>query len=1085
MTSPAARSIQLFLVGIVSLMALPAQEATKKGAAEDRNAVLARQSVIYEQSNLTVTFQNDGRWQEEEYRRARVASEEGVREMGKLRFGFGADNQKVEILTARVIKKDGKVVEAGPDSILEVAEPFAGFGNEYSDYREKHILVPGLQTGDTVEYRVRTVEERPLAPGHFWYAHFFESNRPCLSEVLKIVVPSAREIRLRYKPKHVPAIKDEAGWTSYEWRSSHIPPDEPEAEEKKPDKQSRKERQEDARPDVQLTTFPNWEAVASWYRPLQESRMRVTRELREKTQELTRDCKTDIEKVQAIYSFVATRVRYMSLSFGIGRIRPHLAADVLEHLYGDCKDKHTLLATMLKIAGFDACPVLTSVSGELDDDQPSPSRLDHVLTLVHLGDSQVWLDTTSETAPFRVVAAMLRKKPALIVHLDGSSSFTKIPANPPFEFSTTLDIDAVLAENGTITGKVNYTVRGEEELALRGMFRSRPPSDWKKVANFVHDRLTLPGEVTTVTASDPLDTRQAFRLEYEFSGLLVISPQARPRDTLARLPLPQLDTPWFIIDDAPDPEPIDLGYPVKKTGRLRLKLPPGFLDRPPLPVSVKRDYGEYESKYELSADTLIAERRLEIRLSEIDGKRSREHASFEQAVQADGAQQLLLKDDFLKKRLMAEKKDVERLLQSGLGALEGRDFQTAIQLLKQVVDMEPDHPSAWSSLGRCYSALAQWETAIEKYRKQIAINPYDDNCYNSLGWACAELGRYSEAEEAYRKQIEINPLHGWAHRNLGFFMMQQEKYAEALPELEKAASILPNELIIKERIGSVLFHLGRPEEGAQAFEKVLQTAPNPLFWNDAAYTMAEFGFRLDLAEQYALSAVQGTRTALLNVPTAGKFCCPLVIESISTYWDTLGFIHMQKGDYANAERYVSASWELGQHGECGAHLGEIYLNQGDKQRAAAQFARSLAAYQPPVKLRKRLADLVGAEKVDDLVTAAGAELIKMRTIEVTPALPGIAEDIKADFIITLSSAAASEVRFLSGDEKLRAYEDQLKKLRFPFPTPDDQPIRIFRRGELKCFAAEGGACRMLLELPRNVRSLEGTPTQPQKAAPSS
>jgi len=1066
----------VFIAGAVAAVQAQHTLQNVKPSEEERSAVLARQSTIYEQFNVSVTFQRDGRWEEEEYCRAKVESEAGVEEMGKLTFGYGAENQDVQVLMARVIKKDGTIVNAGSDSILDVSEPFAGLGNHYSDYRQKHLLVPGLQPGDIVEYRTKTIEHKPFAPGHFWYSYDFEAEQSCLAEVLKIVVPSGCDIRLRHKPRHAPSIKDENGWITYEWRSSYLPPDDADKKKEKPEKKSNKELKEEARPDVELTTFSNWEEVGAWYRPLQKSRMLATEELRKKTAEVTRNCKTDVEKVQAIYSFVATGIRYVSVSFGMGRFVPHPPAQVLNHLYGDCKDKHTLLATMLQIAGLEACPVLTSTYREIDEDQPAPSRFDHVLTLVHVADSEFWLDATAETAPFRVLSPTLPKKSALVVHLDGPSLLTKVPSDPPCDFFQTLDVDGTLSENGTMTGKVSYTVRGAEEIWLRASFRARPPSDWKKVADIVHRGLSLPGGVTVVQASDPLDTREAFKLSYEFSGLLAISEKDGSKDIAVALPLARLSVPWAVVDDAPDPEPIDLGYPVRRSGRLRLQLPQRFIEQAPLPVSVKRDYAEYVSKYELNGDTLVAERRLEIRVPEIDGKRGPEHVSFQRAVTADGAQQLIPTDDFLKRRLIGEKKDRDSLFSSGMKAFDNRDYPTAIRLLKQVVEIEPDHRHAWNNLGRCYSALGQWETAIPLLQRQIAINPYDEYSYNNLGWAYANLSRYPEAEEAYRRQIEITPLDQYAHKNLGFVMVEQEKYQEALPELQKALTISPADLALQLQIGSALFHLGQHEQGFQTFEKVLQAAPGPPFWNNVGYVLAEFGFRLDLAERYAESAVQGMRTALLNIPTTGKFCCPQVVDSMSAYWDTLGFVYMKKDDLARAEKYVSAGWELGQKGECGQHLGEIYLQQGDQQRAIRQFARSLAAHKPPAGLRKKLADLVGAGEVDRLVAAAGKELIEMRTVEIEPQRK---EDGKAEFLLTLSSTSAAEAKFLSGTAGLRAYEEHLKKAKFPFRTPDDQPIRIIRRGELTCSSAEG-KCRLVLELPRNVRSLEPTPTESEE-----
>jgi len=46
----------------------------------------------------------------------------------------------------------------------------------YTDYRQKHITVPGLRPGEVLEYNVATVIHTPLAPGQFWTEYDFDKN---------------------------------------------------------------------------------------------------------------------------------------------------------------------------------------------------------------------------------------------------------------------------------------------------------------------------------------------------------------------------------------------------------------------------------------------------------------------------------------------------------------------------------------------------------------------------------------------------------------------------------------------------------------------------------------------------------------------------------------------------------------------------------------------------------------------------------------------------------------------------------------------------------------------------------------------
>src|SRR6202008_2631020 len=84
----------------------------------------------------------------------------------------------------------------------------------------------------------------------------------------------------------------------------------------------------------------------------QKNRIEPAAAIRAKAAELTKGMTDDAAKLRALYSFVSTQYRYIGIAFGIGRFQPHAAEDVLSNNYGDCKDKHTLLASLLQASGI-------------------------------------------------------------------------------------------------------------------------------------------------------------------------------------------------------------------------------------------------------------------------------------------------------------------------------------------------------------------------------------------------------------------------------------------------------------------------------------------------------------------------------------------------------------------------------------------------------------------------------------------------------------------------------------------------------------------------------------------------------------
>src|SRR4029077_13901441 len=128
------------------------------------------------------------------------------------------------------------------------------------------------------------------------------------------------------------------------------------------------------------------------------------------------------------------------------RFQPHAAADVLHNEYGDCKDKHTLLASLLEASGYHASSVLINSERKIDPDVPAPSQFDHVFTMVPLGKDEIFMDSTTEVAPFRLLSAVLRKKQALIITQTSAPHLEETPADPPMTNLQYADISGKVSE---------------------------------------------------------------------------------------------------------------------------------------------------------------------------------------------------------------------------------------------------------------------------------------------------------------------------------------------------------------------------------------------------------------------------------------------------------------------------------------------------------------------------------------------------------------------------------------------------------------------------------------------------------------
>ena len=128
----------------------------------------------------------------------------------------------MDVRYVRVRKPDGSVVTAGPDAVKEMTAPVARDAPVYTDFKEKHVTVPDLAPGVTLEYEIVTRLVTPLAPGEFWFDHNFVKSSIVLDERLEINVPAGRKINLQSSPHSPYEMDSKDGRTIYRWKHSNL-----------------------------------------------------------------------------------------------------------------------------------------------------------------------------------------------------------------------------------------------------------------------------------------------------------------------------------------------------------------------------------------------------------------------------------------------------------------------------------------------------------------------------------------------------------------------------------------------------------------------------------------------------------------------------------------------------------------------------------------------------------------------------------------------------------------------------------------------------------------------------------------------
>lgn len=169
-------------------------------------------------------------------------------------------------------------------------------------------------------------------------------------------------------------------------------------------------------------TNKDWNDFGKW---MNDELIQGTEILPEKVKQeiksLTANASTDLEKAKIVYQYMQNKTRYISVQIGIGGWKPMLASDVDRLGYGDCKGLTNYTKALLNEVGVNS--YYTIIYGDRDirniDSSFSSIQGNHVVLGIPHQSDYVWLECTSQTAPFGYNANFTDDRDALIITPEG------------------------------------------------------------------------------------------------------------------------------------------------------------------------------------------------------------------------------------------------------------------------------------------------------------------------------------------------------------------------------------------------------------------------------------------------------------------------------------------------------------------------------------------------------------------------------------------------------------------------------------------------------------------------------------------
>ncbi|HKR31476.1 MAG TPA: DUF3857 and transglutaminase domain-containing protein [Terriglobales bacterium] len=565
-------------------------------------------------------------------------------------------NRKVTSLHGWCIPAQGKDYEVKDKDGAEISIPKVEGSELISDVRMKVLQIPAPDPGNVIGYEYE-VEEHPLVLQDVWS---FQQEDPVREVHYSLQLPGGWEYKSAFL-NYAEVKPTQSGGNQWQWSLSDI-------------KGIRKE--DDMPPLVGVmgqmlvsfyppggaatNGFANWEQMGRWYANLTTGRRDASNEIKQKAAELTASTPTQLDKMRAIARFMQQDVRYVAIELGVGGWQPHSAAEIFSHRYGDCKDKATLMSSMLSAIGVESYYVaINTERGSITADTPANQGFDHVIIAIKLPDGVndaslvatvtvpkvgrvLFFDPTNEFVPFGQIGGYLQANYGLLVTSDGGQ-LVELPEQPLNMNSITRTAKFTLDPTGKLEGSVEEMRMGDRAWTQREALRAVTsnterikPIESLLAGSLSNFHITKASIVNLTHNDQPFGFNYTFEAENyaKTAGDLLL---VRPRVIGSK-------SRGILETKEPRQFPIEFEGPIEDTDNFEITLPAGYqVDELPPPVDADFGFASYHSKTEVKGNVIDYKRTFEVKELSVPVNKADQLKKFYRIIASDERNTAVLK----------------------------------------------------------------------------------------------------------------------------------------------------------------------------------------------------------------------------------------------------------------------------------------------------------------------------------------------------------------------------------------------------------------------------------------------------------
>jgi len=155
------------------------------------------------------------------------------------------------------------------------------------------------------------------------------------------------------------------------------------------------------------------------------------------------------------------------------------------------------------------------------------------------------------------------------------------------------------------------------------------------------------------------------------------------------------------------------------------------------------------------------------------------------------------------------------------GAIARAQVDSAIQLLRSAIDLNPTYSGAWANLGYCYTSQRRYDSAASALEIGNALNPGSPGLLAHLGLVYVYSGRDEDAERVFLEAIGYNPDYFEPTIALARLYQNRGEQAKYLWWLDRAVYMDKADGLLATELGDQCLREGKFGKAATAFRRAL------------------------------------------------------------------------------------------------------------------------------------------------------------------------------------------------------------------------------------------------------------------------